>query len=105
MLADTDQEVVLEDNIPGDQVMIVKKIAPETSEGKQVRATREEVDRCEDEARRLYRERDYTYSSLLRLVRMLPIAQRVRHRDINGQGPVNEAGCWLVCSRCLRRDH
>ncbi|CAE7260901.1 RE1 [Symbiodinium sp. KB8] len=33
VLADTDQEVVLEDNIPGDQVMIVKKIAPESEAG------------------------------------------------------------------------
>ena len=94
VLADTDQEVVLEDNIPGDQVMIVKKIAPETEASDKVRATRDGVDRCEDEARRLYRERDYSYTSLLHLVRMLPIAERVRHRDINGQGPVNEA--WVA---------
>ena len=39
VLADTDQEVVLEDNIPGDQVMIVKKIAPESEAGEKVRAT------------------------------------------------------------------
>ena len=51
-LVDTDQEVILEDDVRGDQVMMVKKISRGTAEGNKVRATREEVDRCEDEARR-----------------------------------------------------
>ena len=53
-LVDTDQEVILEDDVLDDQLMMVKKISPETPEGGKERVTREEVDRCEDEARRLY---------------------------------------------------
>ncbi|CAE7707379.1 RE1 [Symbiodinium sp. CCMP2592] len=95
VLIDTDREVVLEDDVPGDQVMMVKKIRPEVPDGAQDRTTRESVERCEDQARKLYRECDFRYESLLELVRLLPIHRRARHRGINGKpGPVNEA--WVA---------
>ncbi|CAE7351286.1 MAL3P3.6 [Symbiodinium sp. CCMP2592] len=95
VLIENDQEVVLEDDVPGDQVMMVQKIHPPVTDGEQARTTREVVDRCEDRARKLYRECDFRYQSLLELVRMLPIHRRARHREINGKpGPLNEA--WVA---------
>ena len=60
-----------------------------------VRATSESVRWCEELARKLYRDRNFSFEALHQLARSLPIRHSKRHRDINdGPGRGNEA--WVA---------
>ena len=78
-----------------DQTNPVQGSACSDQTTQKVRATRESVRWCEELARKLYRDNNFSSEALLQLARSLPIRHSKRRRDINdGPGRGNEA--WVA---------
>ena len=90
---DEEREIYIWDGLAHEQVCMMEENAK--GPHSQVRATPQNVQSCEEQARRLYHEKDYSFTALLQLVRSLPIRRSKRHRCINdGPGRGNEA--WVA---------
>ncbi|CAE6970895.1 RE1 [Symbiodinium sp. CCMP2592] len=110
-LVEDDHEIVIGE-AGSDQVCMADNPVQNDGLHDKVRATYQNVQRCEDEARKLYHAQDYSFEAITRLVRMLPFHTSKRHRAINGgKGKGYEAwvagiyshGAWTgVTKRTLR---
>ena len=92
---DEECEVVLSefDMHPYDEVWMTS--AKDESQEVHIKATRQAIQDCESRAKELLRNQDMSFSSLLDLVRRIPLARRHRHRHIN-DGPGMSNLAWTA---------